>query len=327
MRIGVVYESCANAYYRAIYPARVLEMRGHEVVWPAADGRADPKRLGGCDLIHVYRRAAEDTRRLLADFGRRGAAITYDNDDDFTTFPKESPDYKKVGGAIGQRIFAETVKAARMARGFTTTSEVLAQKYREAGVENVTVIANYVAPGSRPRKAHDGVVVGWVAGHDHAADLVRIDIVDALRRLVAKHRNVRVECVGLDLRLPERYTHLGIVPFERLYEIMGRWDIGIAPLSDIPFNQSRSDIKVKEYAASGLVWLASPRTPYAGLGEAQGGWLVEDDRWLEALDRMVSHPLKRWRLARRAKAWGSMQTITGVADRWEAHFTAALAGR
>jgi len=41
-----------------------------------------------------------------------------------------------------------------------------------------------------------------------------------------------------------------------------------------------------EYAASDLPWLALPVGPYAGLGEEQGGGLV-DDAWFDALERVV----------------------------------------
>src|SRR5207302_1085104 len=84
---------------------------------------------------------------------------------------------------------------------------------------------------------------------------------------------------------PQRYRHDPYLPFAELPRRLSRWDIGIAPLADIPFNLARSDIKLKEYAASELPWLASPVGPYAGHGEAQGGRLVPDDGWFEALNQ------------------------------------------
>src|SRR5207249_1565318 len=76
--------------------------------------------------------------------------------------------------------------------------------------------------------------------------------------------------------------------FLELPHRIGSFDIGLAPLADLPGNRARSDIKVKEYAASGVPWLASPVGPYVQLGEEQGGRLVPDDLWFEALDRLVS---------------------------------------
>jgi len=277
-------------------------------------------------VVHVFRRSDEETRRTLTELAQAGTSMTYDNDDDLTAVPKESRDYKKYGALRGQRLHMWSVKAARSARCFTTTSEVLAEKYRRLGVERVEVIGNYLAPDvPRPRERHDGVVIGWIAGLEHRADAVRIEIGAALERLVAEHEDVRVECIGVDLRLPERYRHDALVPFAELPARIGGFDIGIAPLADIPCNWARSDIKLKEYAASGVPWLASPVGPYAGLGEEQGGRLVADEGWFEALDRLVSRRRERKRLARNAERWARGQTIDAVADRWEQVFAQAAA--
>jgi glycosyltransferase involved in cell wall biosynthesis len=141
--------------------------------------------------------------------------------------------------------------------------------------------------------------------------------------VVEKHESVRVECIGVDLGLPERYRHHSTVPFKELPRRIGGFDMGIAPMVDITFNQGRSDIKLKEYAASGVPWLASPVGPYLGLGEEQGGRLVPDEGWFEALDRLVSQGRERRRLGREGKKWAKTQTIDAMADRWERVFLAA----
>jgi glycosyltransferase involved in cell wall biosynthesis len=348
MRLGLAWVSSPGANYRAIEPLKAMARRGHEVVWPLGpDGQADARLLAGCDLVHVYRRAGVETRRILMQLARHGTAITYDNDDDFEEGMQYHPDHDDVfAGLKGQRQVASMLRTARLARVFTTTTEVLAEKYRRAGIERVEVIGNYprldVAtpvldrdtglvigwkmpdePLRPPRHNHDGVVIGWVAGGEHQVDADRIEIAGALERLLAKHRDVRVECIGVDLKLGERYRHDDYVPFDDLPGRIGGFDVGIAPLADIPCNWARSDIKLKEYAASGVPWLASPLGPYLGLGEEQGGRLVADDGWFEALDRMVSKSRERRRLARNAEQWAKTQTIDAVADRWEQVFADA----
>lgn len=47
-------------------------------------------------------------------------------------------------------------------------------------------------------------------------------------------------------------------------------DIGIAPLSDTPFNHAKSDIKVLEYSASGIPWVASSLPAYESLQKLWG---------------------------------------------------------
>ena len=324
MRLGVVWEPVTNSYYRAIEPMTAMERRGHEVVWPAPDGAPDPRRLAGCDVVHVYRRFRPDTQRALADLVRGGTPITYDNDDDMTAVPKESPNYKQLGGLNGQRAFGLSVKLARLARRFTTTTEPLAERYRAAGVERVEVIGNYLGPDTEwTRTPHDGLVIGWIAAGEHRADAARIGIADALRRLLEAHPHVRVECIGVDLRLPERYVHHKRVPFAELPQHIGGFDVGIAPLADLQINRARSDIKLKEYAAAGVPWLASPVGPYASLGEKQGGRLVPDDGWFEALDRLVTRDRDRRRLGRKGRAWAKRQRIDVAVEAWERVFAGA----
>lgn len=323
MRIGVVYVPCHNAHYRAGFVLDAMVRRGHQVAWPGNEGAADLEVLSTCDVAHVYRRSDRETLKVLAALTRSGTPIIFDNDDDHMAVPKESPNYHEWKGIRGQRVFAATVTAARMAQTFTTTNDVLAEKYRHAGVKRV-VLGNYLGHGvPRLRQPHDGVVIGWIAGGEHYADVARIRIVEALERLIAKHPGVRVECIGVNLRLSKHYRHDAEVPFHDLPNRIGGFDIGIAPLADIPCNRARSDIKVKEYAASGVPWLASPAGPYVGLGAKHGGCLVTNDDWFEALDRLVAYPLERERLGRAGHEWARGQTIEAVADRWERIFAEA----
>ena len=322
MRLGVVWQPGSNAQYRAFQPMKAMLRRGHQVVWPPDEiGAADPRRLAGCELVHVFRRSDRQTRQTLAELLRAGIPVTYDNDDDFTTAPAVFENYR----GEGRRIFAETVKVARVARWFSTTNELLAQRYRAAGVKRVEVIANHLVPDAlRSRHPHDGVVIGWIAAREHRFDASALNIAGALRRVVEKHPHVRVECIGVDLRLAHRYRHTDYVDFEQLPDRVSRFDIGIAPLADIPFNRARSDIKLKEYAASGVPWLASPVRPYASLGPAQGGKLVPDDGWFEALDGLVSRPHERDTLGEAGRRWARGQTMEAIAGRWEELFENAV---
>lgn len=116
-------------------------------------------------------------------------------------------------------------------------------------------------------------------------------------------RCVSVHCIGVDLALPERYRHEAQVDFLALPDRIRGFDIGIAPLADTPYNRGRADIKLEEWAACGVPWLASPVGPYLELGEAQGGRLVPDALWVDALERMASSRRERRSLGRAARRW------------------------
>ena len=105
------------------------------------------------------------------------------------------------------------------------------------------------------------------------------------------------------------------LPIEQLTQRLADFDLGIVPLADIPFNRGRSNVKAREYAAAGVPWLASPVGSYADLGEEEGGRLVADDEWFDALDELIRSRRDARKLAKRAKAWAKRETIWNMAPR------------
>jgi hypothetical protein len=276
----------------------------------------------------MHRQHGAAAESLVAALRRAGVAISYDNDDDLSAIHRDSPSYAALGGLRGHRDFAATVRVARRATLVTTPSRVLAERYREARATNVEVIENYLPRefATQRRRRHAGLVIGWIAGLEHAVDDSRLGIGAVLGRLLDDYPKLRVAVVGHDLGLGhDRYFHLRRTGFEALLHTAAGFDIGIAPLAASRFNSARSNVKVKEYAALGIPWLASPVAPYLGLGPDQGGLLVSDDEWEVALRGLINNPLRRARLGRRAGAWAATQTIEGAVGRWEEAFEGALA--
>jgi glycosyltransferase involved in cell wall biosynthesis len=282
--------------------------------------------------VHCYRRTDRlvDLRKL----SRHGVAVSFDNDDYMTALDTAvTADGTGIDSGIhilrqNKRWFSESIKAARLADLTTTTSELIAERYRREGASNVVVIGNAVEPrmfGFGSRSKHEGVVIGWVAGGEHYPDLEQIPITDAIRRLLEAHPHVRLLTVGVRLPIDsQRYRHVRGIEFPELMKAIGGIDIGIAPLAETPFNRCRSDIKLKEYASGGAAWLASPVGPYRALGESEGGMLVADDGWYAALDMLIRKPRLRKRLSKRARAWAAAQTTDKFADLWEAAFEEAI---
>jgi glycosyltransferase involved in cell wall biosynthesis len=323
MKIGMVWDFAAAAsHYRVVYPCEMMRRRGHEIVY-SDEGQADISKLRECDVVLHYRRCDDETYGATRQLVRAGVPIVYDNDDDYLLMPEEHPRYGEFGPEGVKHLFANTLRIAKLASVMTTTTAPVAARYREHGIDRLEVIPNYLRPvgAIHPGREHEGFVIGWVAGLEHEGDARRIGIANTLERVLARHEDVVVECIGVDLGLSQRsdrYFHYPSLPFPELQDRVAGFDIGLAPLADTAFNRARSDIKVKEYAACGIPWIASPVGPYRGLGESEGGRLVSDDGWFEALDRLVRKGRERKRLATLGRQWARTQTISAVADRYEA---------
>jgi hypothetical protein len=331
LRIAAMYmDGTAAAYYRAMLPLRELERRGHRVLWPA---RTDYGRLlaeaSGFDVLLIHHFCREEELELVRRLARKGVAVVWDEDDDISATPRHAPVYRKNGGRRGmRRAFARSVEIAATASLMTTPSARLAEKYRAQGVEHVEVIENHVAQEhvGRERPRHQGVVIGIVAAGEHAVDFRKLRFDRMLRRLLDAHEGVRVVTLGWGHDLPAgRHSHIAHVPIEELIATERQFDIGLAPLADTPFSCARSNVKLKEYAAAGAMWLASPVGPYLGMGEQQGGLLVRDGEWLGALERFVVDFRARTQLMEQARAWARTQSVDRAAAQWEAALTGAVA--
>jgi glycosyltransferase involved in cell wall biosynthesis len=323
----------ANGFYRGIGPMTALaEVAGHRVHRLPVEANQPTREatLHEIDVLHIHRFCEERTLRLARAAKASGAVVVWDNDDDHGTTPKGVAYHREWTGFRWERRLAEMRKLFRFTDLVTTPSELLAERLREHGAPLTKVIENYVPDRFTqvPRPPRDAVAIGWVAGLEHAMDVQRVPIRDVLQRLLDERPDVIVASLGLRLGLrSERYHHIDGVPLLELPGYLAQFQIGIAPLADLPFNRSRSNVKLKEYAATGVPWLASPTGPYAGMGERQGGRLVADDDWHAALTRLIERPREREKLAKRGAKWAAGETLSRNVRLWEESFAELIERR
>jgi glycosyltransferase involved in cell wall biosynthesis len=328
MRIALLSETeLVNSNYRAYQPMQALSRKGHEIEVNRKNEPLPPHVLIESDVVHVHRIATPDLQWLVRQAKDAGVAIVWDNDDDVAAMPKTNPLYARYGGPKSRGMLAGVKAMVQLADVVTTPSEVLAEQYRGLGGADVRVLENYLPrefSRVRPVK-HEGVAIACLAGLEHQIDYQRLGLRETLERLLDAHPDLRVLSIGLGLGLPpERYEHIKLVDFLELARTLARCDIGIAPIVDIPWNRARSNVKLKEYAAAGLPWLASPVGPYLSMGEEQGGRLVPDDGWFDALDQLVTSARERRKLAKRATRWVKGEGIERHAHRWETALNDAI---
>jgi glycosyltransferase involved in cell wall biosynthesis len=328
VRIACVFEDgTVNARYRALLPLQALAARGHSVVWPrVASVTLRAYDVPSCDVVLMHRCFYPPHVELVQRLRERRIAVVWDNDDDFSSLPKLSRLGTRRSRREHKQDFERSIEVARLADLVTTPSARIAELYGAHGALT-EVIENAVpaAQTGRDRRRHRGLVIGYTGAREHLDDIKRLRIAAALERVMRRHAGVRVVSIGvpLDIKLPG-YTDHGQVDVDRMMAIEREFDIAIAPLVDTPFNCARSNIKLKEYAAAGAMWLASPVGPYRDLGAEQGGILVDDHDWEEALSRLVDDEPTRAALTAGAQAWAKRETLERIAGRWEAAMRRAV---
>jgi hypothetical protein len=99
-----------------------------------------------------------------------------------------------------------------------------------------------------------------------------------------------------------------------------KFDVGIVPLNDIPFNHAKSNIKGLEYMAAGIPFIASDLPEYRVLHETGVGILATTaDEWKEAASRFLDYKTRKqaagagwatvskdWSIEARAKEWNTV---------------------
>ncbi len=367
MRIAFLADRTVNGWYRASGPLSMLASRGHTVVPVTMGRKSQSAGvLQDADVLHIHRYADANTEHLVREARARGVAVVWDDDDNIGALPRGTTAHNRFGGHAWERRLASLRRILPNVDLVTAPSSALAEVLERQGAPRTMVIENYVPSLFLEHEiaSTSGITIGWLASGEHQIDVERVPFVPALQRLLDERPDVRVSTIGLRLGLKsaryESTRHVPHIESEAITEADSRngapgrlaqatrgrkdvvltrilpgglanhtakFDIGIAPLANIDFNVSRSNVKLKEYAAGGTPWLASPVGPYRDMGERQGGRLVADDRWYEELLDLVDKPRALRKLAKRATKWVQDETLEKNAHRWEQAFEQAMGRR
>lgn len=334
--------------YRLIGPALALRAQGHtdvELVLPK--GRTGDVGLTGMQDetgrlvavqvppdadVMVFQRPTlgqlADAVPLIRDLG---VAVVVDMDDDLTcidprniawTMAHPRPGWGREGHTWGN-----ATRACRHATMVTVSTPALLDTYAAHG--RGVVLDNHV-PASYLQVPHtDSDIIGWAASiHSHPGDLnvvgpaVARVVRDGHPYLAAGDPTGIRDTLGLEDDPPST----GVVPIEAWPNAVTRLGVGIAPLADTRFNRSKSSLKVKEYSACGVPWVASPRAEYRRFHrQTRCGLLAEGPRdWYRQLTRLAGNEALRLELSEEGRAAMAEHTIEGNAWRWLSAWEDAL---
>lgn len=92
------------------------------------------------------------------------------------------------------------------------------------------------------------------------------------------------DLLGVEKRMSKTLPLVPIIDYPRLF---GPIDIGIVPLSDVPFNHAKSFIKGLEYAAAGVPFISSYSPEYQYLADQGIGRIARtQEEWIYHLDEL-----------------------------------------
>lgn len=138
----------------------------------------------------------------------------------------------------------------------------------------------------------DTPTVGWVGSTNHRSH--DLEVLRGIIKPVYERGEIKLQHSGYHDNAPtvaskwdmsdDTITTLPAVDAVDYPSIL-TMDVGIAPLSDTPFNHAKSDIKLLEYSSAGIPWIGSDLPSYSSLAESWGvGRIAKKnraDKWLK----------------------------------------------
>ncbi len=280
-----------------------------------------------------------DADHLVARIRRQGSCFVYSLDDnllDLELLPQETRAVLRMFCREADGIVVATpalaARVAKLNRCVRLVPNAIDERLHFTGEPN------------RPEQHSDRLVLGYMGTLTHDRDLmmvlqplreilrmwpepVELQIVGALadRRLMLAFKGLPatlLEVPGPDVAYPRfvRWMHRNL-----------RWDVGLAPLEDTPFNRYKSDIKFLDYAALGVPGLYSRVPAYGGTVEhLRTGLLVGETpaEWAAALTTLLGDAGLRRSLAVAAAAQvRSQRSLVACAGSWREAILAIAAGR
>jgi hypothetical protein len=292
----------SSAYIRLVAPLTDETVAGRVAL---SLGAAD-EPLPDCDICIVQRTALPSltaVNALLRAAGEKGAVLVTDIDDAFSRIGPDHPEeavYRPLNAALERAIAAS-------AESWFATAELRSAYAGHAARSHI--VPNMLDPRIWRdwRRPPPPILTGgkvrmlYMGTHTHGADFAVIR--PGLERLAAERPDafdVTVIGVAPDLapapwlrRLSPPAEAIAYPRFVRWLRRQGPFDLGLAPLVDNPFNRAKSDIKLLDYAALGLLPVVSDVPPYQGdpISAALAVRIAADpNQWFTALRDIIDDP-------------------------------------
>ena len=299
-------------YIRLLQPLHHLAASGEfEMVVATADSIFDYQP----EIIVTQRFALSDvaTADRLATHARTiGATLLFDLDDDLLAIPRSHPDARilRPQAAVARRMLDLADSVWLSTPGLADRLSLL--RPDAVVIPNALDERIWTTPAAPSQDQPVRILCMGTTTHDRDFAMIQ----PALTRLKAEYDDrVVIDIVGMTSRtdlafglnrigLPANATrsYPGFVNW--LTAADPPWHIGLAPLLDTPFNLCKSPIKAMDYAALGLVVLASDTPVYRGsIADGPAGQLVPNnpDAWYAALTWLLRNPDARRAIANRSR--------------------------
>jgi hypothetical protein len=343
-------DTSACGHFRVIWPAEELRRIGHDVsVVPArdrklsvnmrADGSVHSVDMQNDVDVVVFQRITHSWLVEAVQIIRsNGIAVVIDIDDDLNSIHPDNIAWKNlhprnldtIGITTEGRPYMHSWQnlsaACRYATLVTVTSPGLLPVYASHG--RGFIIPNYLPDHYYNIPRVDSDVIGWPALlPTHPNDPATVGV--SIARLVSEGADFRTVAnpigVGRAFGLPEDPKGEEVTELLKWPAAIAEIGIGIVPLADTKFNNSKSFLKGLELSATGVPWVASPRAEYVRLHKLGCGVLAARPKdWYRELKLLRGDASRRAELSEAGRAVAETLRLNDHVGEWLTAWELAL---
>jgi glycosyltransferase involved in cell wall biosynthesis len=309
-RVLVVYEhlfASENLYYGQVLESLEQQTRRTWLFLPAA--QVDPTFLYSFHTVISMRGTSEKSLEILRMAKGSGCRTIYDTDDNLLLLSQVISDPGNEWRRKYDPARPQIEAMLALADVVKVYSQAATSIFRRLN-SNVVVIPAYqrvTRTGLPARRPGEPVTMGFLGTPYKDEEFATL--VPAIVRLLDEGQ-LRFELFGFGPKALMEREEITVHPWERDYEKYREkldglaWDIGLAPLRDVEFNQCKSNAKYREYAASGIVGIYSDARIYREtVAHRKTGLIVphgSTQAWYDAIVELSTDENLRTAIASRA---------------------------
>jgi len=261
--------------------------------------------------VMVFQRQFTDSMLYKARLAQqRGIKIIYDIDDLLFEIPDSLPAIKKFfGSEENQKNMTEFLA---MADAVVCSTVTLATHLKRFVNRDYLVIGNDMIfdqwteayDAKRLETPSSTTTIGWMASASHVADAPEVG--EALCKIMDERPEVQLKIIGwpdsqsfdaagLD-RHKDRIVKMPWLDIGQLPKEMSTFDIGIAPLTESSFNESKSAIKWMQHSSLSIPTVCTNSPAYECIENGKDGMKVDygdTEGWYGCLKLLVTNAVAR----------------------------------
>lgn len=334
-------------FYRMLVPAN--EIKRQDLANVMVLDKLSEEAVNWANVIILQRVFEPQWYETIEKLHSMGKKVVYEIDDLLTSVSPANPSFSTwspEGNNLGR-----AMKILSMCDAVQVTTDRLRNEYALWN-PRTEVLPNYLDHSiwDQPawnavhwtnyyRKKNDGVIrIGWAGAGSHYHDLQLVEKV--MTDICNKYPNVHFVMMGYhgqSKKGPDLFQDIPDKPCRhcktegQLEKVNGiellyypsklkecALDIAIAPLIETGFNQGKSDLKIKEYAALGIPVVATNMKPYSeSVKQGYTGFLASTAKeWYDSLEILIKDQELRERLGRNNYRWYRQNTIDKNIQKW-----------